>query len=178
MNQQALAQNTTTAVPAAPAASPGAAAPAAVAGTAVPVTVPGTPVALAAPPAAPGAAPLQTTSVGAPQQPQGPTGVAAFFASPIFLLILMFVVFYFLLIRPQQKKAKEHTRLLSELKKGDEVLLASGIFGKIAGLTDTWATIEIADKVRIKVLRTQIAGLASAPQTAQNVGQAPAAEQK
>jgi preprotein translocase subunit YajC len=89
--------------------------------------------------------------------------VAAFFASPIFLLILMFVVFYFLLIRPQQKKQKEHQKMLQNLKKGDDVVTASGIFGKVTGITDNVATIEIADKVRIKILRAQIAGIQGSP---------------
>jgi preprotein translocase subunit YajC len=131
--------------------------------------------------AAPGGGPAGTTAtVGRPEQPQGPSGVAAFFASPIFLLILMFVVFYFLLIRPQQKKQKEHQKLLQNLKKGDEIVTASGIFGKIAGLTDTVATIEIADKVRVKILRSQIAGLSSGAATPQDAKApaAPVTEQK
>jgi preprotein translocase subunit YajC len=139
--------------------------------------------AVAAAPAAPQTA--QGVAVPAFQQPagaapQGPGGIAGFFASPIFLLILMFVVFYFLLIRPQQKKQKEHQKLLGGLKKGDDVILSTGMFGKIAGLTDTVATIEIADKVRVKVLRSQIAGLAPTTQAAQQaVASSPTpAEQK
>jgi preprotein translocase subunit YajC len=74
-------------------------------------------------------------------------------------LILMFVVFYFLLIWPQQKKAKAHRQLLANLQKGDNVVTASGIYGQITGLTDTTATLEIAEKVRIKVSRSAIAGV-------------------
>ena len=73
-------------------------------------------------------------------------------------LILIFVVFYFLLIRPQQKKAKEHQGYLANLKKGDKVITGGGIHGQIAGLTDTVVTLEIAENVRIKVNRTAIAG--------------------
>jgi len=69
-------------------------------------------------------------------------------------LILIFVVFYFLLIRPQQKRAKEHKKLLSELKKGDEVITSGGIYGKIVGITDEVLTLEIADNVKIKIART------------------------
>jgi len=149
------------------------------AGTVAPATAQGTPVVAAPPPGAAPAGPPTGTAVGAPGgAPSGPSGIAGFFASPIFLLILMFVVFYFLLIRPQQKKQKEHVRLLGGLKKGDEVLLASGIFGRISGLSDTVATIEISDKVKIKVLRAQIAGLSSAPQAVQNVSTAATADQK
>jgi len=73
-------------------------------------------------------------------------------------LILMFVVFYFLLIWPQQKKAKAHRQILASLQKGDTVVTSSGIYGTITGLTDTVVTLEIAEKVRIKVARNSVAG--------------------
>ena len=73
-------------------------------------------------------------------------------------LILIFVVFYFLLIRPQQKKAKEHQNYLANLKKGDKVITGGGIHGQITGLTDTVVTLEIAENVRIKVNRASIMG--------------------
>lgn len=72
-------------------------------------------------------------------------------------MILIFVVFYFLLIRPQQKKAKLMQEFLANLKKGDEVVTSGGLHGKITGLTDTVATLEIADKVKVKVMRANIA---------------------
>lgn len=84
----------------------------------------------------------------------GAKGLGAFIP-----LILMFVIFYFLLIRPQQKKAKEHRGLLKNLKRGDPVITTGGLHGRITGLTDTIVTLEIADKVRVKVSRNQIAGL-------------------
>ncbi len=73
-----------------------------------------------------------------------------------FPLILMFVIFYFLLIRPQQKKQKEHKNLLANLKRGDEVVTTGGLMGKITAITDRTITIEVADKVRVKILRSQI----------------------
>lgn len=73
-------------------------------------------------------------------------------------LILIFIVFYFLLIRPQQKKAKEHQEFIANLKKGDEVLTSGGLQGKITGLTERVATLEIADNVRVKVARSYILG--------------------
>jgi len=76
-------------------------------------------------------------------------------------LILIFVVFYFLLIRPQQKKAKEHQTYLTNLKKGDKVITGGGIHGQIVGLTETVVTLEIADNVRIKINRSTIAGSAA-----------------
>jgi preprotein translocase subunit YajC len=74
-------------------------------------------------------------------------------------LILMFGIFYFLLIRPQQQKAKKMREILSNLKKDDMVVTSGGIHGKITGLTDTIVTLEIAPTVRIKVSRGQIAGV-------------------
>ena len=73
-------------------------------------------------------------------------------------LILIFVVFYFLLIRPQQKQAKKHQAYLGELKKGNKVITKGGIYGEITGLTDSVLTLEIADNVRIRVDRGSIAG--------------------
>jgi preprotein translocase subunit YajC len=78
-------------------------------------------------------------------------------------LILMFVVFYFLLIWPQQKKAKAHKQVLSSLQKGETVVTSSGIYGTITGITDTVVTLEIAEKVRIKVARNSIAGVVKNP---------------
>lgn len=71
--------------------------------------------------------------------------------------IFIFAVMYFLIIRPQSKRQKEHQKFLGELKRGDEVITASGILGRIEGMTDMFVTLEIADGVRIKVLRAQIA---------------------
>jgi len=72
-------------------------------------------------------------------------------------LVLIFIVFYFLLIRPQQKKAKDHQVFLSNLKKGDKVITGGGIHGQITGLTETVVTLEISENVRIKVTRGAIA---------------------
>ena len=68
-------------------------------------------------------------------------------------------IFYFLLIRPQQKRTKDHQRMLNELKRDDEVVTSGGIYGKITGLTDQVVTLEIAPNVRIKVQRAQVVGL-------------------
>ncbi|MCD4715969.1 MAG: preprotein translocase subunit YajC [Desulfobacterales bacterium] len=76
-------------------------------------------------------------------------------------LILMFAIFYFLLIRPQQKKAKQHRELLSALKKGDRVVSSGGLHGVITGMSDDIVTMEIAPKIRVKVSRASISGVAS-----------------
>ena len=78
-------------------------------------------------------------------------------------LILMFAIFYFLLIRPQQKKAKQHKQLLAALKKGDRVVSSGGLHGVVTGLTEDIVTMEIAPKVRVKVSRGSISGVASKP---------------
>lgn len=74
-------------------------------------------------------------------------------------LILMFVIFYFLLIRPQQKKTKEHRQMVSSLKKGDRIVTSGGLHGRITGLSDAILTVEIADKVRVKIARGNVGAL-------------------
>ena len=71
-------------------------------------------------------------------------------------MALIFVIFYFLLIRPQQKRSKEHRALLENLKTGDHVLTGGGIYGRITGIKDNIVTVEISDKVRVKVNRGNI----------------------
>ena len=71
-------------------------------------------------------------------------------------IILMFVVFYFLLIRPQQKKTKEHREMVNHLKKGDRVITSGGLHGRITAVSEATMTVEIADKVRVKVARGNI----------------------
>ncbi len=78
-------------------------------------------------------------------------------------LLIMFGIFYFLLIRPQQKKQREHQDWLKSLKKGEEVVTTGGLVGKISGLTDQYVTLELQEKVRVKVLRTHISGKPPAP---------------
>ena len=74
-------------------------------------------------------------------------------------LVLIFVVFYFLLIRPQQKRAREHQALLSKLGAGDEVVTGGGVLGRVVEVGDTFVTLEVADGVRIKVQKVQITQL-------------------
>ena len=76
--------------------------------------------------------------------------------SIIFPMIIIFGIFYFLMIRPQQKKQKELKTQLDNLAYGDMVMTTGGIHGKITGLADAVITLEIADKVRIKVARSAI----------------------
>ncbi|MEM7647417.1 MAG: preprotein translocase subunit YajC [Pseudomonadota bacterium] len=69
---------------------------------------------------------------------------------------VMFFIFYFLMIRPQVQKQKTHQDFITALKKGDQVLTSSGIFGTIEGLTEKYVTLEIAEEVNIRVLRTHV----------------------
>lgn len=74
-------------------------------------------------------------------------------------LVFMFAIFYFLLIRPQQKKAKEHRALLEALKKGDQVVTAGGMHGKVTSLDDQVVTLEIAAGVNVKINKGFIASV-------------------
>jgi len=76
--------------------------------------------------------------------------------SPSIFLIGMFAVMYFLLIRPQQKRAKDHKKLLSELKKGDEIVTNGGVVGKINSVDESFAALEIAEGVVVKVQKQGI----------------------
>jgi len=78
-------------------------------------------------------------------------------------MILIFAVFYLLLIRPQQKKMKDHRALLDGLKKGDTVITQGGLYGKIVSIQEQVVTLEIAEKVRVRVTRASVSGLASSP---------------
>lgn len=75
-------------------------------------------------------------------------------------MIFMVVIFYFLLIRPQQRKAKEHKALLENLKRGDRVITNGGLIGVIVNIEDPLVILEVADRVRIEVARPYIAGFA------------------
>ena len=80
-------------------------------------------------------------------------------------LILVFVIFYFLLIRPQQTKMKQHRELLENLKKGDQIVTAGGIVGKIVRIEqgDNTLSVEVAPNVQVKVIRQTVADLLNKP---------------
>ena len=77
----------------------------------------------------------------------------------LFPFIILFVVFYFLLIRPQSKRAKEHRKMVENLSKGDEVLTQGGIYGKIVEVGDEVLTVEIADGHQVKLQRVAVASV-------------------
>ncbi|WP_152629606.1 preprotein translocase subunit YajC [Haliangium ochraceum] len=74
------------------------------------------------------------------------------------MMVLMFGIFYFLLIRPQVKRQKEHQKLLERLDKGDMVVTRGGLVGKISGTSGSMLTIELQEKVRVRVMRSHVEG--------------------
>ncbi len=90
-------------------------------------------------------------AVGQAEGAPGAGGMAG-----LFPLILMFVIFYFLLIRPQQKRQKEHAQMVAMLKKGDRVVTGGGVIGTVFALTDTELVLEVADRVKVTVVRSQV----------------------
>lgn len=108
--------------------------------------------------------PEATTSTSEPAPSAGgnaasPGGWAN--AQPLVFLAVMFGIFYFLLIRPQQKRQREADNMLKALRKGDKVRTSGGIRGEIVDITDSEVTLLIADKVKINVLRSHIASRAA-----------------
>ena len=74
-------------------------------------------------------------------------------------LILIFVIMYFLMIRPQQKRMKEHRAMVEALKKGDEVVTQGGLVGKVSAVRDNELEVEIAPGVKVRVVRSSVTGL-------------------
>jgi preprotein translocase subunit YajC len=97
-----------------------------------------------------------------PAYAQGAAGAAGgtgTFITSFAPFILIFVLFWLLLIRPQQKRQKEHNALLEGVQKGDKIVTSGGIFGTVMAATKDVLTIQIADSVRIKILRREVMGM-------------------
>lgn len=88
----------------------------------------------------------------------GGTGGSAFFVQ-LFPLLLIFVVFYMFLIRPQQKRAKEHEAKINAVQKNDDVITGGGLMGKVTKVADDYVEVEIASNVRVKVVKSTIANV-------------------
>jgi preprotein translocase subunit YajC len=78
-------------------------------------------------------------------------------------LILIFVIMYFLILRPQQKRMKEHRNMVSELKRGDQVITQGGLIGKVTDVKDDELTVEIAQGVKVRVVRATVAQVVAQP---------------
>ncbi len=96
---------------------------------------------------------------------QAQTAAATAAAKPgimemLFPIAMMLLICYFLFLRPQQKKLGDHQKFLAGIKRGDQVITNGGIFGEVTGLTEKFITLEVAENVRIKVLKSQVLGTA------------------
>jgi preprotein translocase subunit YajC len=78
--------------------------------------------------------------------------------SPMIMMLVIFGIFYFLMIRPQVKKQKEHQAMLGKLGKGDEIITRGGLIGKITGDSEGVLVVELQDKVRVRIPRTYVEG--------------------
>jgi preprotein translocase subunit YajC len=87
-----------------------------------------------------------------------PQGGASGLTGMLVPMLLIFGVMYLLVIRPQSKRAKETQRMLSELKKGDEVVTTGGMIGRISGIKDTEITLQVQEGVRIRIQRSAVTG--------------------
>lgn len=87
--------------------------------------------------------------------PQGQDPGSGFMQS-ILLFGLIFLIFYFMIIRPQQKKQKERQKLLESIKKGDKIVTSGGMHGTIVGMEEKYILVEIADKVKVKIERGSV----------------------
>jgi preprotein translocase subunit YajC len=88
--------------------------------------------------------------------PQGGNGGGGSLVSTLIMFGAIFAIFYFMIIRPQQRKAKEREKLLSNLEKGDKVVTSGGVHATIVGLEEKTALIEIAPNVKVKIERSAI----------------------
>jgi preprotein translocase subunit YajC len=87
--------------------------------------------------------------------PQGGEGGSPF--APLIMMGLIFVIFYFLLIRPQQNQQKKHREMLSSVKKGDRILTTGGIYGKVVGVHDNILQLQIAKDVTVEIQKSAVA---------------------
>jgi preprotein translocase subunit YajC len=85
-----------------------------------------------------------------------PSGIQSILNSGVPMFVIMIGIFYFMLIRPQQKKAKEHRALLDALKKGDNVVTAGGIYGKVTSVDENIVNLEVSNGVTIKIKKGHI----------------------
>ncbi len=122
----------------------------------------------------------QVASVSTETLPEAPAKIESTWTSFV-PMILIFVVFYFFLIRPQEKRRKEHEKLITSVKKGEEILTTGGIVGKVTKVSDSEPTImvEIADNTIVKVSKSAVSDIlsrkAASPVAASSASPAPAA---
>ena len=91
--------------------------------------------------------------------PSDPSGAGPSPFSMLLPILGMLVIFYFLMIRPQQKRQKELQKMLSAIKKGDRVLTASGMYGVVAGVKDDIVVLKIAEDVKVEMLKSAVTAI-------------------
>ncbi len=96
-------------------------------------------------------------AMGAP----GDAGAQGGGGSGLIMMVAIFAIFYFILIRPQQKKMKEHKKMVEQLKKGDEIITSGGIYGTVEGVTPDTLTVKIAEGTKVRITRSSIAAVLS-----------------
>ena len=107
---------------------------------------------------------LQTNAYAMSQTPQVQEQAASSPLVSLMPIILIFDIFYFLLIRPQQKKQKEHQKMLSELKKNDEIITAGGVHGTIVNVKENTFMVRVDDNVKLEISKSAVTGLKKGPQ--------------
>jgi len=90
-------------------------------------------------------------------------GSGSFLSNQLFLMLIIFGVFYFIVIRPMRKKQQDTESMLSELKNGDRVMTSGGIFGTVVGVTDERIQLRVADSVKIQVAKSAVTQLVEEP---------------
>ena len=100
------------------------------------------------------ASPAYASAGAAGAAPAG--GFSAFFVSSVFPLLLIFVIFYFLLIRPQSRRMKQHRDMLAAVKKNDTAITSGGLIGKVTRVDENEVELEVASGVRVRVVKTML----------------------
>lgn len=118
------------------------------------------------------------SSAEASSSPAAAAPAAGFDPMQLLPMVLIFGVMYFLLIRPQQKKAKQHQQTIASIRKGDRVVTSGGILGVVYKVdNDAEVTVEIAENVRVKIVRATIANIITKTESATGATSAAAAKQ-
>ena len=93
-------------------------------------------------------------------------------------LVVIFVIFYFLLIRPQQKKMKEHKKMVADLKKGDRIITSSGFYAVVVGIGESTLEIKLAENLKVKILKSSVSEVLGNQETPNSANPANSEEEK
>lgn len=107
----------------------------------------------------------QASSGGGAAPPGGPLGACTGSSPMLITMLAVFAIFYFLIIRPSQKREKERQNMLNAIKPGDTVVTTGGLVGKVTGTAERYVTLEISPKIRVRVLRANVAGKDEEPKS-------------